>query len=66
MERLRYLDHDVADTSKFPEFVKQVYMDSIDRSSFGDPMMQPKQWATDLENTGIMNLVEIPYFGRGK
>jgi hypothetical protein len=51
---------------KFPEFVQQVYMDSIGTSPFGDPMMQPKQWVTGLENTGILNLVEIPHFGRGK
>jgi hypothetical protein len=66
MERLRYSDHDVADTKKFPEFAQQVYMESIGTGPFGDPMMQPKKWATGLENTGILNLVEIPHFGRGK
>jgi hypothetical protein len=66
MERLRYSDHDVADTGKFLEFAQQVYMDNIGTGPFGDPMMQPKQWEAGLENTGILNLVEIPHFGRGK
>jgi hypothetical protein len=45
MERIRYSDHDVVDTGKFPKFVQQVYMDSIGTCPFGYPMMQPKQWA---------------------
>jgi hypothetical protein len=28
--------------------------------------MEPKQWIQGLYNTGIMNLLEIPHFGRGK
>jgi hypothetical protein len=41
-------------------------MESIGTGPFGDPMMQPKQWAAGLENTRILNLVEIPHFRRGK
>jgi hypothetical protein len=66
IERLRYLDHDVADAGKFPEFSQQVYMKNIGTSPFGDPMMQPKQWEIGLVNTRILKLVEIPHFGRGK
>jgi hypothetical protein len=66
VERLRYSDHDVVDAGKFPEFVQQVYLDSIGTCPFGDPILQPKQWAAGLANTGILNLLEIPHFGRGK
>jgi hypothetical protein len=66
MEKLRYSDHDVADEGKFPEFAQQVYLDSIGIGPFGDPILQPKPWAAGLENTGILNLLEIPHFGRGK
>jgi hypothetical protein len=66
MEKLKYSDHDVADTGKFPEFAQQVYMDNIGTRPFGDPILQPKPWAVGLANTGILNLVEIPHFGRGK
>jgi hypothetical protein len=66
IERLRYTDHDVSDTNKFPEFVQQVYMESLGTGPLGDPILQPKQWVTGLENTGILNLLEIPHFGWGK
>jgi hypothetical protein len=29
-------------------------------------ILEPKQWITGLYNTRIMNLLEIPHFGRGK
>jgi hypothetical protein len=32
----------------------------------GVPILEPKQWIVGLYNTGIMNLLEIPHFGRGK
>jgi hypothetical protein len=51
---------------KIPEFVQQVYLDSIGIGPLGDPILQPKPWAAGLENTGILNLLEIPHFGRGK
>jgi hypothetical protein len=35
-------------------------------SATGVPILEPKQWITGLYNTCIMNLLEIPHFGRGK
>jgi hypothetical protein len=35
VERLRYSDHDVADVDKFPEFARQVYLDSVGTGPFG-------------------------------
>jgi hypothetical protein len=66
VEKLRYADHDVSDTEKLPEFAQQVYMESRGIRPFGDPMMQPKKWVASLANIGILNLVEIPHFGRGR
>jgi hypothetical protein len=34
--------------------------------SFEDAIFQPKKWATGLANTGIINLLDIPHFGRGR
>jgi hypothetical protein len=48
MEKLKYSDHDVADTGKFPEFAQQVYMDNIGTRPFGDPILQPKPWEVRL------------------
>jgi len=43
-----------------------VYRESLGTWPFGDPILQPKKWAEGLENTKILNLVEIPHFRRGK
>jgi hypothetical protein len=51
---------------KFLEFAKQVYLDTIGIRHFDEPINQPKQWATGLANTGILSLLEIPHFGRGR
>jgi hypothetical protein len=32
----------------------------------GVPILEPKQWITCLYNTCIMNVLDIPHFGRGK
>jgi hypothetical protein len=47
MERLRYSDHDVADVDKFPEFARQVYLDSVGTGPFGDPILQPNNGQPD-------------------
>jgi hypothetical protein len=66
MEKLSCSDHDVSDVGELPEFSQQVYLDSIGIGPFGDPILQPKPWATGLANTWILNLLKIPRFGRGK
>jgi hypothetical protein len=45
---------------------REVYMESKGVGLSGDPILEPKQWIAWLYNTGIMNLLEIPHFGRGK
>jgi hypothetical protein len=32
---------------------------------FGEPIDQSLQWATRLEKTGILGLLDLPHFGRG-
>jgi len=41
-------------------------MESIGIGPFGDPMIQQKKWVAGLKNIGILNLVEIPHFIKGK
>jgi hypothetical protein len=64
--KLKYSDHDVVDEEKFPELAKRVYMDTMGTNLFGEPIDKPLQWATRLEKTGILGLVDIPHFGRGQ
>jgi hypothetical protein len=66
VDKLCYADHDVRDRDKFPEFEPQVYLERKEASSIGVPILEPKQWIRGLYNTCIMNLLEIPHFGRGK
>jgi hypothetical protein len=49
----------------FFEFSRKVYLDSVGTEPFDDPILQPKQWATGLANTRILNLLDIPHLGRG-
>jgi hypothetical protein len=42
VEKLRYSDHDVTDTDKFPEFSKKFYLDTVGIGHFGEPINQPK------------------------
>jgi hypothetical protein len=66
IERLWYAYHDVFDNNKFPEFAQQVYMESLGMGPLGYPVLHPKHWVAGLVNTRILNLLEIPHFGRGK
>jgi hypothetical protein len=65
IEKLKYLDHDVIDTDKFPEFMKRVYLQTMGVNAFGEPIDQPLQWAMGLEKIGILSLLDLPHFGRG-
>jgi hypothetical protein len=66
VNKLKYVDHDVAYMGKFPEFTQQVYMEIKGEGPSRDPILELKQWITGIYNTWIMNLLEIPHFGRGK
>jgi hypothetical protein len=41
-------------------------MEILGTGPLGDPVMQSKKWIVGIFNTIIMNLLEIPHFGRGK
>jgi hypothetical protein len=66
VEKLRYSDHDVMDTDKFPEFAKKVYLQTVGIGPFGEPINQPVQWAAGLAKNGILGLLDLPHFGRGQ
>jgi hypothetical protein len=51
----------VADVDKFPEFPRQVYLDSMGTIPFNDPILQPKKWEVRLAKTEILNLLDIPH-----
>jgi hypothetical protein len=67
VEKLKYVDHDVTDTTKFPDLAQEIYLENKEEAGpSGKPILEPAQWITGLYNSGIMNLLEIPHFGCGK
>jgi hypothetical protein len=66
INKLKYVDHDMTDIGNFVEFSQQMYMDIKGEVPSRDPILELKQWIAGLYNIGIMNLLEIHHFGRGK
>jgi hypothetical protein len=66
VDTIKYYDHDVADTTKFLDFVPHNYLENKGEGPLGVPLLEPMQWILGLYNTGIMNLLDIPHFGRNK
>jgi hypothetical protein len=46
--KLKYSDHDVADTDKFLELAKRVYLETVGTNRVREPVDQPLQWETGL------------------
>jgi hypothetical protein len=59
IRKLKYLDHDIVDENKFLELAKRVYMETVGTSRFGELFDQPLQWATRLQRTIILGLVDL-------
>jgi hypothetical protein len=58
--KLRYFDHDVRYTSKFPKLAEETYLEETgEMGPLGRPILEPMQWITRLYNSGIMNLLDI-------
>jgi hypothetical protein len=66
IEKIKYSDQDVTDTDKFPKFTKRVYLQTVGVNVIGEPIEQPLQWAIGLEKIGILDLLDLLYFGRGQ
>jgi hypothetical protein len=66
VEGLKYSYHDVSDAIKFLYLEAQSYLESRGECPSGVPLLEHAQWILGLYNTDIMNLIDIPHFGRGK
>ena len=64
--KLKYSNHDIANTNKFLELAKRVYMEIVGMNPFGELIDQPLQWEIGLEKMGILHLLDLPHFGRGQ
>jgi hypothetical protein len=63
---MKYSDHDVEDTIKFLDLAQHNYMESRGEVPSSVPLLEPTQWILGIYNIGIMNLLDISHFGRGK
>jgi hypothetical protein len=65
--KLRYVDHDVRDADKFPELAEETYITNTrEIGPLGKFILETTQWIMRLYNLRIMNLLDIPHFGRSK
>jgi hypothetical protein len=61
---LRFLDHDLTDPNNFPKLAPENYLCT---ASIPDSLIitiEIQEWATGLQITRILNLLEILHFGR--
>jgi hypothetical protein len=61
---LKFLDHDITDAQKFLELAWDKYLCTKSVPGIGAILVEPQSWASRLEKSGILNLLEIPHFGR--
>jgi hypothetical protein len=61
---LKFSDHDITDAQKFPELAWDKYLRTKSVPGTGAILVEPQSWVVGLEKSGILNLLEIPHFGR--
>lgn len=61
--KLRFVDHDLQDENKFPDFRPQYFMKAVVIEKDNPLELQFQQWALGLETSKITNLMDIPHFG---
>ena len=62
IDKLKYNEHDVTYPKRFPLFSQEKYMTIIVQPRL-PWFCEPQQWAKGLDNSGILNLLDIPHFG---
>jgi hypothetical protein len=61
---LRFVDHEFSDEKKFPDLASRKYLRTFIDLETTFIRVEPKTWETRLEKSRIMNLLQIPHFGR--
>jgi hypothetical protein len=64
VSQLKYVEHDIIDTTKFPELAPHHYLELIKDVAMNQRISVPKVWERGLEQEGILNLFDIPHFGQ--
>jgi hypothetical protein len=61
---LNFMDHDITDEKKFLDLARENYLHTRSVPRTGEIMLETHEWVIGLEKAGILNLLEIPHFGR--
>ena len=64
IDRLKYVDHDTNDRGKFPQFAPAQYLHFVKYQETGATLLEVKQWATVLDQAGLLKMLDVPHFGR--
>ena len=64
IDRLKYADHNTNDQGKFPQFAPGTYLHSVHYQETEATLLEVKQWATGLDKAGLLNMLDVPHFGR--
>jgi hypothetical protein len=62
VSQLKYADYDITNTTKFPELASHQYLELKTNPTTNQSIPMPKAWARGLEQSGILNLFNIPHF----
>jgi hypothetical protein len=57
-------DHDIIDEKKFPKLAPSKYLKRYISQETKMVVIEPEIWETRLQKAGILNLFDIPHFGR--
>jgi len=62
IEELKYADNDLSNRNKFPNLHPDQYLCTI-KDAQGVEVLEPLDWAANLQRAIVLNLVRIPHFG---
>ena len=61
---LKYQDYNLLDHVKFPQFQVDQYMAMTVNPTTKVEALTPQAWIASLQPSGLLNLLQIPHFGR--
>ena len=61
---LKYQDYNLLDHIKFPQFQVNQYMAMTMNLATKVEALTPQAWIASLQPSGLLNLLQIPYFGK--
>jgi hypothetical protein len=64
MSSLKFVDHDLSNEKKFLDLAQRKYLNTFIDPETSFIIVEPKTWETGLEKSRILNLLQIPHFGR--